>query len=131
MVTVAPGGSVLSPLEILIAFLPILLVILFLVLVAAIAVILCVVLLRKKNKSAAFNTSAEFPHKTVIYIDGMSCEHCSSRVQAAFVEKGYKVRVNLEQKNAEILSKTPINQAEASTTIQDLGFTPVQIVVIQ
>lgn len=117
--------------NILLMLMPILLILLFLVLIAAIIVVLCVVLLRKKNKPAAFNTSAEFPHKTVIYIDGMSCEHCSSRVQAAFSEKGYKVRVNLEQKNAEILSKTPINQAEASTTIQDLGFTPVQIVVMQ
>lgn len=102
-----------------------------LIILVALAVVLFVVLSRKNNKSAAFNPSAEFPHKTVIYIDGMSCEHCSSRVQAAFVEKGYKVRVNLEQKNAEILSKAPINQAEASTTIQDLGFTPVQIVVTQ
>ncbi len=132
MVAVAPaGGSIMSMSKILITLIPILLILLFLLLIAAIVVVLCVVLSRKKNKSAAFNTTAEFPYKTVIYIDGMSCEHCSSRVQAAFTEKGYKVRVNLAEKNAEILSRVPLNQAEASTTVQDLGFTPVQISVIQ
>lgn len=99
--------------------------------IVILAAILCVVFLSKKKASASFEPTAEFPHKTVLYIDGMSCEHCSSRVQSAFTEKGFKVRVNLEEKKAEILSKEPINQAVASTTVQDLGFTPVQISVIQ
>ncbi len=125
MVALAPIGGSVSIMNTLSILIPILIVL------VALVVVLCVVLSHKKNKSTAFNPSAEFPHKTVIYIDGMSCDHCSSRVQAAFSEKGYKIRVNLAEKNAEILSKTPLNQAEASTTIQDLGFTPVQIVVTQ
>lgn len=99
--------------------------------VIILAVILCAVLFGKKKASASFEPTVEFPHKTVLYIDGMSCEHCSSRVQSAFTEKGFKVRMNLEEKKAEILSKEPLNQALASTTVQDLGFTPVQISVIQ
>ncbi len=130
MVVVASGERAMSIMKLLVTLVPILLVLLFLALIAAAVVILSVVLLRKKKSSAAFTTTAEFSYKTVIYIDGMSCEHCSSRVQAAFAEKGYKVRVNLADKNAEILSKTPLNQAEASTTVQDLGFTPVQIVAL-
>ena len=128
MTSVATAAASPSFFAVILAFLPLILI--GLVLIAAI-IVLCVILARKKNANAAFNTTAEFPHKTLIYIDGMSCEHCSSRVSAAFTEKGYKIRVNLEQKSAEILSKTPLNQAEASTTIQDLGFTPVQIIVMQ
>lgn len=131
MVAAASGESSMDIMKLLITFIPIILILLFFALIAAVVIVVGVVLLRKKKKSAAFNPTAEFPCKTVIYIDGMSCEHCSSRVQAAFAEKGYKVKVNLADKNAEILSKAPLNQAEASTTVQDLGFTPVQIVVIQ
>jgi len=84
---------------------------------------------KKSNNSLTPN--ATFPHKTVIMIDGMSCGHCSARVEAAIAEKGLKGKVNLEKKCAEVLSKTPLNQAEMSLMIQDLGFTPVQFIVEQ
>ena len=124
--TASTASAPIGFLSVIISILPILLILAIIALI-----IVCFLVFRKKNTSPAFEPTAEFPHKTVVYIDGMSCEHCSSRVQAAFSEKGYKIKVNLEQKNAEVLSKEPLNQAEASTTVQDLGFTPVQISVIQ
>ena len=85
---------------------------------------------KAKNANAPLEPNADFPHKTVILIDGMSCGHCSARVEGALIEKGLKARVSLEAKNVEILSKTPLNQAEMSLLIQDLGFTPVHFSVI-
>ena len=36
-----------------------------------------------------------------VYVDGMSCGHCSARVEAAFNEiKGVSAKVNLEEKIA-------------------------------
>ncbi len=94
--------------------------------------IYAVVKLKKASAAnAPLEPTAEFPHKTVILIDGMSCAHCTARLETALIEKGLKSKVNLEEKNAEILSKTPLNQAEMSLLIQDLGFTPVHFSVLK
>ena len=95
-----------------------------------IALIIAFVIVKcSKKTNGSLTPNATFPHKTVIKIDGMSCSHCSARVEAAISEKGLKGKVNLEQKCAEIISKSPLNQAEMSLMIQDLGFTPVQFIV--
>ncbi len=106
------------------------------VIILALAAILCllaVVNFTKKEKSApctceaCCNEGKEWPVKTLVYIDGMSCEHCSSRVEQAFSEKGCDAVVNLEEKCATVLSDEPLNEEEIFAMITDLGFTPVRM----
>ena len=103
------------------------------VILAVVVIVLIVLVLLRKNAGKSNRTEkldAAFPHKTKIYIDGMSCEHCSSRVEAAFLEKGNGgAIVNLEGKYVEIWSENPLPQADASETIQNLGFIPVKFII--
>ena len=61
MTSVATAPASVGFLAVLLSFLPLILI--GLVILAAI-IVLCVILARKKNANAAFNTTAEFPHKT-------------------------------------------------------------------
>ncbi len=89
-------------------------------------------LLKKKSGTKATKLDMKFPHKTLIYIDGMTCEHCAARVETAFLEKGNGgAKVNLEEKFVEIWSNGPLPQANASETIQNLGFIPVKFIVLK
>ena len=68
----------------------------------------------------------------MVYIEGMSCSHCSSRVEKAFNELGNCIAtVNLEEKYAEVLSADPLPQADIEAMIQNLGFTPISFTVVQ
>ncbi|MBQ9915553.1 MAG: heavy-metal-associated domain-containing protein [Clostridia bacterium] len=108
------------------------------VLILALAAILCllaVVNFTKKEKSTPCTCEAcsketeskEWAVKTLVYIDGMSCEHCSARVEAAFSEKGYDAVVDLSEKCATVLSDEPLNQEEIFAMIEGLGFSPVRM----
>ena len=58
-----------------------------------------------------------------VFVDGMSCGHCSSRVEAAFNEvKGVSAKVNLEEKVAYITSKKEMTEDVAKKIIDNLGF---------
>ncbi len=104
------------------------------VLILLVLVVCGVFLSRKKQKNStccchSCNTpksnSADYPHKTIIVINGMSCGHCSSRVESAFAELGNCVAtVNLEQKIATVLSKEPLDQTKIEEMIKNLGFIP-------
>lgn len=62
-----------------------------------------------------------------VYVDGMSCGHCSARVEAAFNEiKGVSAKVNLEEKIAYLTSKKELTEDEAKTTVEGIGFTFVR-----
>ncbi len=106
---------------------------LYVILAIVVIVLIIALIFLRKNSGNSVSTAkldAAYPHKTKIYIDGMSCEHCSSRVEAAFLEKGNGgAIVNLEEKYVEIWSENPLPQAEASETIQNLGFIPVKIMI--
>lgn len=65
--------------------------------------------------------------KFTVYIDGMSCMHCASRVEKAFLEIGLKAKVDLSKKCAYVKSKTEPNEELIWSTISALGFTPVKI----
>lgn len=62
-----------------------------------------------------------------VYVDGMSCGHCSARVEEAFNSvKGISAKVNLEEKVAYITSKSVIKEEEAKKIVEDTGFTFVK-----
>ena len=62
-----------------------------------------------------------------VYVDGMSCGHCSARVEAAFNEiKGVSAKVNLEEKIAYLTSTKELTADEAKTTVEGIGFTFVK-----
>ncbi len=58
-----------------------------------------------------------------VYVDGMSCSHCSARVEAAFNDvKGVSAKVNLEEKFAVVTSKHEMTADEAKSIIENSGF---------
>lgn len=58
-----------------------------------------------------------------VYVDGMSCGHCSARVEAAFNEvKGVSAKVNLEEKVAYVTAKHEMTADEAKTIVDNSGF---------
>lgn len=59
-----------------------------------------------------------------IFIEGMSCGHCSKRVEKTLKSiNGVKsVSVSLEEKKAEVILKKDISDEILKTTIEDIGF---------
>ena len=59
-----------------------------------------------------------------IFIEGMSCGHCSKRVEEALkAVKGVKsVSISLEEKKAEVVLKTDVEARILKTAIEDVGF---------
>lgn len=64
-----------------------------------------------------------------IFIEGMSCGHCSKRVEEALKSvKGVKsVQVNLEAKNAVVVLKTDVENEILKSAVEDAGFEVVDI----
>ena len=62
-----------------------------------------------------------------VYVDGMSCGHCSARVEAAFNDvKGVSAKVNLEEKAAYVTSKKEMTSDDAKAIVEGIGFTFVK-----
>lgn len=59
-----------------------------------------------------------------IFIEGMSCGHCSKRVEDALkAVKGVKaVTVILEEKKAEVTLKSDVANEILKTAVEDVGF---------
>ena len=64
-----------------------------------------------------------------IFIEGMSCGHCSKRVKETLksVNEVKSVSVSLEEKRAEVILKKEISNEILKTAIEDIGFEVVQI----
>ena len=64
-----------------------------------------------------------------IFIEGMSCAHCSKRVEEALksVDGVKSVSVSLEEKRANIVLKKDISNEILKAEIEDLGFEVVEI----
>lgn len=61
--------------------------------------------------------------KKTIFISGMHCEHCVSRVESALSEfDGAKVKVNLKKGIAELKSDNEISDDAIKDKINALGF---------
>lgn len=62
-----------------------------------------------------------------VYVDGMSCGHCSARVEAGFNEdKDFSAKVNLDEKVAYLTSKRVVTAEEAKAVVETTGFTFVK-----
>jgi Cu+-exporting ATPase len=63
--------------------------------------------------------------KTLIKIDGMSCMHCAKSVTDRLnaLEGITSTKVNLEQKQAAVESKQPVDKDLVTRTITDAGYT--------
>lgn len=62
--------------------------------------------------------------KTIIYIEKMSCSHCASKVKTALeeIEDIKKVKVDLSQKKATLLSSQKIDNNILKEKIENLGY---------
>ena len=103
-------------------------------LILVVICVLAVILYRKKSKggccscgSCASSCTSKKEVKTLVYINGMHCTHCSSTVQKAFEERGFNATVNLEEKVAEVYSIAPLDEKEIAEMINALGFTFVKM----
>ncbi len=82
------------------------------------------------NKNASQNISKEEIKMTkTIIIEGMSCGHCTARVQKALeaLEGITAVTMSLEQKSAEITLDQEISNQLLTQTITDAGYEVVEI----
>ena len=63
----------------------------------------------------------------IIQIDGMSCSHCSARVEKALnAIDGVSATVNLEEKTATLTMETEVADSVISEAVEDAGFTVVK-----
>ena len=64
-----------------------------------------------------------------IFIEGMSCVHCSKRVEEALkaVDGVKSVIVSLEEKKAQVLAKNDIANEVLKNAVEDIGFDVVDI----
>lgn len=59
-----------------------------------------------------------------VFVDGMSCGHCSARVEAGFnANKDFSAKINLEEKVAYLTSKRVVTADEAKAIVEETGFT--------
>jgi len=76
----------------------------------------------KRVKPLDTDTS-HYRYKYIIGIDGMSCQNCAAHVENAFnTQEGYLAKVNLRKKNAEILTKEPVQEADFKRIITKAGY---------
>lgn len=62
--------------------------------------------------------------RKTIFIEGMSCGHCSKRVEETLksIKDVKAVNVSLEEKKAEIILKNEIDNEIIKSAIEDIGF---------
>ena len=80
---------------------------------------------RKKIKKSELSG---YPYKSVIYIDGMTCENCAARLENAFNKNADTVaRVNLGKKYAEVWTMEEMAEEKVRETVEKSGFLVVEI----
>ncbi len=66
-------------------------------------------------------------HKT-IQIEGMTCGHCSARVEKVLnMIDGVHATVNLEQKTAEVELDAEVSEEQLKETIENAGYEVVSV----
>jgi copper chaperone CopZ len=62
-----------------------------------------------------------------IKIDGMSCAHCSARVEKSLnAIAGVSAKVDLKAKTATVTAETEISDAELEAAVEDAGYAVVK-----
>lgn len=70
---------------------------------------------------------SHYAHKVIVYIDGMTCEHCKTHVENAFNRKGgCLAEVKLRKKCAEVWSEKSLTEDEIRETVNNSGYTFVK-----
>lgn len=64
-----------------------------------------------------------------IFIEGMSCGHCSKRVESALKSvNGVKsVSVSLKDKKADVILKSDVSDEILKSAVEDVGFTVIDV----
>ena len=67
--------------------------------------------------------------KKIVGIEGMSCSHCAKKVEDAFygLPEAEDVKINLDDKNAEIEFSSNIDDKIISDLIKSAGYTVTSI----
>ena len=67
--------------------------------------------------------------KKIVGIEGMNCSHCAKKVEDAFygLPETEDVKVNLDNKNAEIEFSSEVDNKIISDVIKSTGFTATTI----
>ncbi len=67
--------------------------------------------------------------KTVVTIEGMSCNHCKNKVEVALqtIENVNKVKADLKSKQAIISSKTEVDKDNIKNIVEELGYKVIDI----
>ena len=67
--------------------------------------------------------------KKIVGIEGMSCSHCAKKVEDAFygLPETEDVKVNLDNKNAEIEFSSEVDDKIISDLIKSVGFTATTV----
>ena len=77
----------------------------------------------KKVKPQNTNIS-KYMYKSTIYIDGMTCEHCKTRVENAFNSlPDCYAKVNLKKKCASLWSNERLDEEKVIEIVQKSGYT--------
>lgn len=65
----------------------------------------------------------------IIEIEGMSCGHCSKKVETALkdLKEVKSVNVSLEEKKAEVILKQEVDNDVLKNTVEELGYKVVNI----
>ena len=65
----------------------------------------------------------------IIEIEGMSCGHCSKKVETALknLKEVKSVNVSLEKKKAEVILKQEVNNDMLKSIVEELGYKVVNI----
>lgn len=80
-----------------------------------------------KIKPADKNT-ANYAYKAKVFIDGMTCNHCKTRVENAFNQTdGFLAKVNLKKNYAELFSKSEPNLSEIKKIVERSGYTFIKL----
>lgn len=62
--------------------------------------------------------------KTIIYVEGMKCNHCSKKVENALlkIDSIKKVKINIEKKEVTIFSKEEVPIGKIKNIIEEIGY---------
>lgn len=75
-------------------------------------------------KIKAENTDkSHYTYKSVVYIDGMTCNHCKTRVENAFNSHSCLAKVNLRRKYAEVWSEKELSEEELRKIVEKSDYT--------
>ena len=88
--------------------------------IIAVVVLVCV-LAFFIGKSAGKNKQ-----KYIVHIEGMMCGHCKAHVEKAFKDAGFSVKVDLENKFAEVLSDKEVLEEDLRAIVEKAGYTFVK-----